>query len=93
MADVHRLYRFLLDIKPKAARRAVQAIRESVQILAQHHEVGRPVEGMDAEFREWPISYGGSGYVALYRITAGAALIVAARHRKEAGHLNDMDNR
>lgn len=86
LADVQRLYRFLVEKNPDAAKAAAQAIRDGMQIVADHPEVGRPADNMDPEFREWPISFGASGYVALYRLDRNVALVVAVRHQKEAGY-------
>lgn len=86
LADVQRLYRFLAEKNPDAARREASAIREGMQILADHRGVGRPVDDMDPEFQEWPISFGASGYVALYRLQQDVALVVAVRHQKEVGY-------
>lgn len=83
LADVQRLYRFLADKSPEAARRAAGAIRDGMQIVADHPDVGRPVDNMYAAFQEWPISFGASGYVALYRIQQDTVLVVAVRHQKE----------
>lgn len=83
---MQRVYRFLRLKDADAARRAVKAIRESVRILSQQPRVGRPVEDMDISFREWPIEFGGSGYVALYHFDGEAAVILALRHQKEAGY-------
>ena len=66
LADVQRLYRFFAAKNPDATRRAASAIRDGMQIIADHPDVGRPVDDMDPEFQEWPISFGASGYVALY---------------------------
>lgn len=85
LADVQRLYRFLAEKNPEAAQRAAQVIRDGMQIVADHPEVGRPAENMDPEFREWPISFGASAYVALYRLDSDVALVVAVRHQKEVG--------
>ena len=41
---------------------------------------------MDPEFQEWPISFGASGYVALYRLQQDVALVVAVTHQKEVGY-------
>jgi hypothetical protein len=41
---------------------------------------------MEQEYREWVIDFGDSGYIALYRYAGGTALIVAARHQKDAGY-------
>jgi plasmid stabilization system protein ParE len=43
LSDVQRLLRFFVTKNVDAARRAVKAIRESVKIIAQHPESGRPV--------------------------------------------------
>jgi plasmid stabilization system protein ParE len=47
--------------------------------------MGRPVEEMDDEFRDWIIDFGDSGYVARYRLDAHNVIILAVRHQKEAG--------
>lgn len=86
LRDVRRLYRFLAERNTEAAGRAVKAIRESVKIIAEQPGVGRPAEDMDPEYREWPIVFGESGYVALYRYDGQTAVIVAVRHQKEAGY-------
>jgi len=86
LADVQRLYRFLVPKDEVAARRAIKAIRAGVKILAHQPEVGRPVEDMGPEFREWPINFGSSGYIALYRFDGEIAAILAVRHQKEAGY-------
>ena len=86
LQDVQRLHRFLADKNADAARRAVKAIRESVKVLAHQPGVGRPVEDMEPEYREWIINFGDSGYVALYRYDGETAVILAVRHQKEAGY-------
>ena len=57
-----------------------------VKVLADQTRAGRPVDDMDPEFREWIIDFGGSGYVALYRLDGETAAILAVRHQKEAGY-------
>jgi plasmid stabilization system protein ParE len=86
LADVQRLYRFLAEKNPDVARRAASAIRDGMQIIADRPDAGRPVDDMEPEFQEWPISFGASGYVALYRLQQGVALVVAERHQKEVGY-------
>ncbi|HHW4679518.1 MAG TPA: type II toxin-antitoxin system RelE/ParE family toxin [Xylella sp.] len=84
--DMQRLYRFLAPKNANAARRAVQAIRTGVKLLAHQPHVGRPADEMALEFREWLIDFGDSGYVALYRFDGETATILAVRHQKEAGY-------
>jgi len=86
LADVHRAFLFLANKNLLAAQEAVKAIRQSVTILAQHPEVGRPIAEMEPEYREWPIAFGSSGYVVLYRFDGAFAIILALRHQREAGY-------
>jgi hypothetical protein len=46
-------------------------------------------QGQGAEFREWPVDFGGSGYVAMYRLDGDRAVILAVRHQTEAGYQPD----
>lgn len=84
--DVRRAYRFLFEKNPAAAKQAVTAIRQGVKILAQHPEIGRPVDDMEPEHREWPIAFGSSGYIALYHYHEQVAIITAVKHQREAGY-------
>lgn len=84
--DVQRLYHFLAEQNPDAARRPVKAIRAGVKVVAQHPEIGRPAEEMEPEYREWLINFGDSGYIALYRNDGHTAVIMAVCHQKEAGY-------
>lgn len=84
--DVQRLYRFLAPKNLDAAKRAVRAIRQGVAVLAQHPGIGRPVEEMPEEFREWIIDFGDSGYVARFRVVPNAVVILAVRHQREVGY-------
>ncbi len=85
LLDVQRLYRFLAGKNINAAGRAVKAVRQGVKMLAHQPGVGRPIEEISEEYREWVIEFGDSGYVARYRIDADAVTILAVRHQKEAG--------
>lgn len=85
LPDVQRLYRVLVPKSPEAAKRAVQAIRQGVKVLEKQPGVGRPIEDMDDEFRDWIIDFGDSGYVARYRVDQQFVTILAVRHQKEAG--------
>lgn len=84
--DVQRLYRFLAARDAGAAQRAVKAIRAGVQILVRQPGLGRPLEEMDVDFREWLIEFGSRGYVVLYRIEDDSVIILAVRHQREAGY-------
>ena len=86
LRDVQRCHRFLASKSPDAASRAVSAIREGMQIIAAHPGAGRPADKMAPEFREWLIPFGDGGYVALYRLDGDLAVVLAVRHRREAGY-------
>ena len=83
--DVQRLYRFLASKNLESAKRAVTAIRQGVNVLSLQPGMGRPVEDMENEFRDWIIDFGDGGYVARYRIDGQQLIILEVRHQKEAG--------
>ena len=85
LLDVQRLYRFLAGKNIDAAKRAIMTVRQAVKVLGHQPGIGRPIEDMPEEFREWVIDFGDSGYVARYRIDSDAITILAVRHQKEVG--------
>jgi plasmid stabilization system protein ParE len=86
LLDVARLHGFLAPKSRDAAQRAIQAIRQGVKALAKHPEIGRPVEELPLEFREWVIEFGSGAYVALYHYDGKQDVILAIRHGREAGY-------
>jgi addiction module RelE/StbE family toxin len=84
-ADLERLADFLLKDAPRAAIAAIDVIRDGIEILERHPLIGRPCE---AGLRELVISYGESGYVALYSYERNqdVVLVLAIRHQREAGY-------
>ena len=83
LAGVQRIYRFLAQKNDAAAKHALTAIREGVKTLVTHPQVGRLAEDMDETFRDWPINFGDSGYVVLYRNEGDFVTILSLRHQKE----------
>ncbi len=81
--DLQRLREFLRPKNPVAAQRAGAAIVQAVQVLGLQAKIGRPIEGMPEAYREWVIDFGGSGYVACYRLDGDGVTILALRHPKE----------
>lgn len=83
---IERAFKFLRDKNPDAAQSAVTVIQSAVDNLAAHPLVGGRLEG---ELRELIISYGHSGYVALYRfvIATDEVRILAIRHQREVGYI------
>jgi plasmid stabilization system protein ParE len=84
--DLQRLREFLRAKNPVAARRSADAILKALQVLKLQPQIGRPVEHMPDDYREWVIEFGDSGYVARYRFEGDAVTVLAVRHQKEIGH-------
>ncbi len=84
-AELERLVDFLIKDAPQAAVTAIDVIRDGIEILERHPLVGRPCE---EELRELLISYGQSGYVALYNYeqSQDVVLVLVIRHQREAGY-------
>jgi addiction module RelE/StbE family toxin len=84
-ADLERLADFLIKEAPQAAITAIDVIREGIGILQRHPLIGRACE---AGLRELVISYGKSGYLALYSYEQkqDVVLVLAIRHQREAGY-------
>lgn len=86
LQDLARLYDFLAPKSPDAAGRAIAVIRQGIGALAKHPEIGRPVETMLPEFREWIIEFGSGAYVALYHFDGKRVVVLAVRHSREADY-------
>jgi len=71
---------------PAGAVAAAEAIESAVNTLAAHPLVGRRIEG---DLRELVISFGVTGYVALYRFVVqdDQVRILALRPQREIGYL------
>lgn len=84
--DIERAFQFLRDRNPAAAPEAVMAIQSAVDHLVMHPPVGRRLQG---ELRELVISYGRTGYIALYRfvVARDEVRILALRHQRAIGLL------
>ena len=82
LQDVKRLHHFLAEKNLDAAKRAIKAIRKGVKVISSQPGIGRPVDDMEPEYREWLIDFGNSGYVVLYRCDVKNAVILAVRHQR-----------
>ena len=80
--DIERFFTFLRQKDRQAALRAVSTIRESLLLLQQMPQIGRPVED---GLRELIIDFGNSGYVALYDFDrlSDEVVIYAIKHQFE----------
>lgn len=84
LEHIERAFEHLREQNPEAALAAVAAIQSAVAHLASHPLIGRRIEG---EIRELIISYGKTGYIALYRflVARDEVRILALRHQREIG--------
>ncbi|GAA0325249.1 type II toxin-antitoxin system RelE/ParE family toxin [Sphingomonas oligophenolica] len=82
-----RCRRFLVGKSPDAAKRAGQTISRRLGALETNPGIGRPFD-LEVGLRELVISFGDSGYVALYRHEPDddAVYVLAFRHQREAGY-------
>lgn len=86
LSDLERAFDNLDELgAPDAAIKAVAAIRSAVSMLSSHPLIGRIATG---DYRELVISFGRSGYVALYRyLPAGDRVrTLAIKHQRELGY-------
>jgi plasmid stabilization system protein ParE len=84
--NIERVMQFQREKNPEVAVASAAAIRSAVENLATHPLIGRRVEG---DLRELVISYGATGYIALYRfdIQRDQVRVLALRHQREIGYL------
>ena len=84
---LERCRQFLSGKNVLAAVRAGAVIEHHLALLETSPEIGRPHPDLP-ELRELVISFGDSGYVALYRYVPDedTVYVLAFRHQKEAGY-------
>lgn len=82
LANLQRAFEALDARAPDAATAAVAAITSAVDILAHHPLIGRMIRD---DLRELVISFGKTGYIALYRYLPARDLVrvLAIRHQRE----------
>ena len=83
LKDLQRLREFLRPKSPEAARRSALVIVKAVQVLGLQPGIGRPADDFGPEYRELPIDFGSTGYLALYRPKGDEVVILAIRHQLE----------
>ena len=86
LPQIARAVQFPGDETSRAALAATAAIRSAVDALAAHPLLGRRVAG---DVRELAISYGKTGFVALYRfvVPRDEVRILAIGSQRELGFL------
>lgn len=82
LLDLGRAFEFLAAERPASGTAAVAAIRGSIEVLANHPLIGRATE---AGLRELVISFGRTGYLALYWFAPerDEVQILGLRHQRE----------
>lgn len=80
--DLERLIGSLAREDPSAALRSTTAIRTAVSLLAEHPLIGRV---RHHDLRELVISFGRTGYLALYRFVPhrSEVRVLGVRHQRE----------
>lgn len=82
--DLLRLYAFLLESDISAAEHALDIIGKSVELLRSFPFSCRKPDPDNPFLREILVSFGASGYVALYEIEDDRTItILALRHQRE----------
>jgi Plasmid stabilization system protein len=82
--DLLRLYGFLLEQDMEAAKRAINVIDQSLELLRSFPFTCRKADPDNPFLRELLVSFGTSGYVALYEIEENRTVtILAVRHQRE----------
>lgn len=83
-ADLERLYAYLIERDYKAAERALETIDHAWGLLEQFPFSCCKVDEANPFLRELVISFGHSGYVALFEIEDSATVtVLAVRHQLE----------
>ncbi len=79
---LERSFAFLAEQAPDAAIAAARVIRSAIEMLAHHPLIGRVIRG---HIRELVISYGRTGYLAIYRFVPARneVRVLAIRHQRE----------
>lgn len=81
--DIERLYAFLAEKNPTAARASASAILEGAETIRSSPRIGRLML-LDALRRELFVKFGSGGYVLRYIIDAdGTPVIIRVWHSKE----------
>lgn len=82
--DLLRLFAFLAERDPAAARYALETIRKSIALLQDFPFTCRKADPDNPFLREMVISFGARGYVAIFEIEGdGIVTILAMRHQRE----------
>ena len=86
--DLERLFDYFADIDLDLARQSNAAIGHAIRTIGEFPFSGRIVDDRFPFIREFIISFGSAGYVALFEIEGDALVtVLAIRHQREADFL------
>lgn len=84
MGDLGRIYDLLIAIDIGLADRAYEAAQRAIRLLEDFPFSCRKADEENSLLRELLLSFGSSGYVALFEIENETTItILAARHQRE----------
>lgn len=86
--DVARLREFIAKENPKAAKRAAEVIKNTVQNLIDFPDIGKPVQDLPY-YRDLFIRFGASGYFLRYRVHTDIIYIVHVRNYRELAYKSE----
>lgn len=83
-ADIERLYRFLVECDFDVAEKALKIVDSAWLVLEQFPFSCRKIDDANPFLREFIISFGNFGYVALFEIENNDTVtVLAVRHQLE----------
>lgn len=80
--DVQRLFDFLLERDPLAAERAARAIQTGARRLAEHPQIGRPMNDESGR-RELLVPFGAGAHVIRYLSRSESVVVIRVWHSRE----------
>ena len=78
LADIDRLYDFLVAENPLAAQKAMLAIEEGLVLLEENPQLGSPM-AQNPSYRQLFVRFGKSAYVLRYRLAASPDRLFVVR--------------
>ena len=82
LADLDRFAEFLHHTHPSLAPRIAQTLLEKVEMLSDHPQLGRPLQGR-ADFRQIVLHGLNATYVLQYRLERDRIVILRVFHHRE----------
>ncbi len=80
--DIQRLYDFLVQRDPQAARKVIKIIEKGANLLLERPRMGRAMDD-DSRRREWYIPFGAGAYVLRHRLHDDTIVIIRVWHSRE----------